>query len=483
MNQPNILILLTDQQRKDSLGCYGNTVTATPNLDRLAARGVRFDNAYVANPICMPSRFSIFTGQNIRNHGQWTNGLQLEEQPNIISELAGRGYQTANIGKIHFTTYRGKDNYESIEYWQKQGTDVGWNGPYWGFEHVELTIHHTMALAHYGKWFYERGGTDEMMRTDKQTGLKTTLPPELHDSTFIAERTVNYLQNVRDRNKPFFLVSSFPDPHHPFDPPAETAARYPLDSVTMPTGSSEDLKTRPDHYARHFCDGWHRKGNIRERHPDGVSEQETRQRIANTAAMVDLIGQNVGKILDELENQGLLENTIIIHTTDHGELLGDHGLWYKGPFYYQGLINIPLIITVSDGLKGVSSQALFSHVDLVPTLCDLLGVSTDLYVNGISQKQVLTGSRQDVREHCLVEYRNGYGDADVSSRALVNKKYKYVYYQTGEEELTDLEKDPMETTSQADNPEYREIKMEMKDKLLREILCTEKKSPEQIGNA
>lgn len=126
----NVLWIMTDQQRRDSLGCYGNTYARTPHLDRLAQRGVRFDRNYVANPICMPNRLSLFSGRMPSNHGLWTNGLLLDEQPTLPAWLRARGYHTASIGKIHFTPYGGDGgNMESTDLWQRRGDDVGWTGP------------------------------------------------------------------------------------------------------------------------------------------------------------------------------------------------------------------------------------------------------------------------------------------------------------------------------------------------------------------
>jgi arylsulfatase len=481
----NVLMILTDQQRKDSLGCYGNGVVQTPNIDRLAKSGIRFNRNYVANPICMPNRLSMFTGQNIRNHGLWTNGLLLEEQPTLADTFKSQGYQTASFGKIHFTPFGGDGgNKESSDFWQTKGNDFEWNGPYWGFEHVELTIGHTETVAHYGKWFYENGGTDEMRRSPRGKGCAVReIPPELHDSTFVADRTVNFLRNWRDKEKPFFAVASFPDPHHPFNPPCQVAEKYERGPNQKPVGSPEDLQSRPAHYLKHFRGGWHRKGTIPEKHPDGIDEQAMHNRIACTNAMVDLIDQNIGIILDALKQKDLLQDTIIVFTSDHGELLGDHGLWMKGPFFYDGLVNTPLIISSPQQCTPRVSDTLFSDIDLAPTLCEMAGVPTPYTINGISQVPHLLDKDVIVREQCLIEYRNGYGQNDVSSKVLVTDKYKYVCYQTGEEELTDLVNDPEEKRNAVYDQEYKSIVNEMRFLLLKEVLATECKSPEQITHA
>lgn len=486
MKGKNIVVIMADQLRKDSLGCYGNAVVNTPHIDRLANQGVQFDRCYVANPICMPNRLSIFTGMYPRNHGLWTNGLLLEhERRTLPMELLERGYQTASFGKIHFEpTACPVDcgSRESREYWESKGGCIEDFGPYWGFEHVELTIgHSTRAAGHYGKWFREKGGTADMLEPDKN-GC-TSVPAELHDSSFIGERISTFICEEREKDRPFFVVASFPDPHHPFNPPKAYAERYGLEDALAPTGGPEDLKTRPEHYRQHFKGAWHRKGVGPEKRPLGIGKDEESRRIINTYAMVDLIDYNVGRILDALEQQGLMEDTIIVFTADHGELLGDHGLWAKGPFFYEGLINVPLIIYDKDRINPFVSEELVSSIDIVPTLCDLNQMPVPLYVNGVSQMAHLEDPAHSVRNCCMTEYRNGYGEKDCAARVLVTKDMKYVRYQTGECELTDLQNDPQERTNVAHNEEYGNRAKEMTAQLLDEMLSTEAKDPIQIAHA
>ncbi|MDT8390217.1 MAG: sulfatase-like hydrolase/transferase [Lentisphaeria bacterium] len=485
----NILIILTDQQRKDSLGCYGNPVCRTPNLDRLAAGGVRFERNYVANPICMPNRLSLFTGKNIRNHGLWTNGLLIPEQPTVAGHFRDHGYQTASIGKIHFTPYGGEGgNLESEAFWrQPENRDASWTGPYWGFEHVELTLGHTQPLAHYGKWFYDHGGTDAMLKihpvTERSDSGVRDLPEELHDSTFVAERAIDYIKNRRDPDQPFFLVASFPDPHHPFNPPAESAENYADADIVPPVGGPEDLASRPEHYQQHFRGEWHRSGLHEARHPKGISNELSDEKIRHTYAMVDLIDRQVGKIIAALDQQGLREDTIVVFTSDHGELLGDHGLWYKGPFFYEGLVNTPLIMSNPGSIEPAVSQTLFSDLDLAPTLCDLAGLDPMPFMDGVSQVPHLRNPRTTVRDQCLIEYHTGYGEHDCSSKVLVTDQFKYVRYQTGEDELTDLWHDREERRNVAADLDYQDIKTRLAGDLLDEILKTEQKGPEQISHA
>ncbi len=481
---PNVLILLTDQQRRDSLGCYGNPVARTPNLDRLAAEGTRFDRAYVANPICMPNRLSLVTGMYPRNHGLWTNGLLLDERPTVADWLKPAGYQSAWFGKVHLTPFGSeRGNRESGEFWRRQGDDHDWTGPYWGFDHVELALGHYTALAHYGRWFRARGGTDEMMQIDRRRSVRH-VPFELHPSTFVAERTEAYLRDMRDPDRPFLAIASFPDPHHPFDPPPELAEAYDPDAMPEPIGGPEDLATRPAHYRQHFEGRWHRSG-LRDApaHPDGIDREAERVRIARTAAMVEGIDRGVGRILAALEAEGLADETLVFFTADHGELLGDHGLWLKGPFFYEGLVNVPLIARGPGVSAGQVCTSLASTIDITPTICQAAGLDTPIDCNGVGLADVLADASTRVRESCLVEYRNGYGPRDVCSKTLVTDRWKYTRYQTGAEELTDLETDPAESRNVAGDEAHRPDVQRLRARLLDALLASETHGPEQISHA
>lgn len=491
MSKKNVVLILADQLRKDSLGCYGNPVARTPHLDRLAAEGVRFNRCYTANPICMPSRLSIFTGMYPRNHGLWTNGIMLEhERRTVATELAEQGYQTASFGKIHFEPTGAEadtGSRESKSYWEQAGDDDQWNGPYWGFEHVELTIGHTSAVAHYGRWYRSKGGTPEMRRLHPAThaagsGVRL-MPPELHDSAFVAERTCEFIKKERDPDRPFFVVASFPDPHFPFDPPESYADKYSPDHIIEPVGGPEDLATRPAHYRHHHLGQWGRDGIRPDAEAKTVTEAQRNERIAYTYAMVELMDHSIGEILYTLEQENLMEETILVFLSDHGELLGDHGLWLKGPFFYEGLLSIPLLVAARGTVQPGVSDELISSIDVFPTLCELLDLPIPAYVDGISQREHLLDPSLALREHCLIEYRNGFGRNDCSTKALVTKEMKVVRYQTGECELTDLQKDPMESANVADDPAYRQVKQQMTERLLDELLATESKWPKQVSYA
>lgn len=534
MKKKNLVLIMCDQLRKDFLGCYGNEYVNTPNIDSLAAHSTVFDHCYVNNPICMPSRMSIFTGLYPHNHNQWTNGNQLEHPLRTLADhLHDNGYHTGSIGKLHFQcTDCGKNaphiSMEDHRLWEEKGDNIDWYGPYWGFEHVEFTSGHaTKPLAHYGKWYHEHGGKDEWAVAKPVEGFDacpvTTMPENLHDSMFVGERAAAYISEHANDDQPFFLTASFPDPHHPFNPPLETALRYKDVPVKMPVNKSDDLHTRPRHYHYHQYGVWHRAGLLHplpdmpeedkekcgkcadqiaqfmdekilqglgllthgdssgeEYKPSVLSAHERDQRIRNTYAMVDLIDKGVGKILDALKESGALEDTVIIFTADHGELMGDHGLWLKGPFFYDGLVNVPLMMHTPEDNASVT-EALASSVDIYPTCCELLGVPTPGSCDGMSQAAALRGEK--VRTECLFEYRNGYFENDVYTLGYVDEKYKFVQYQNGDVEMTDRINDPEENVNIVYNGANPELLAEYRNKLLNMMLNTASKFPEQYCHA
>lgn len=485
----NVLWIMCDQLRKDSLGCYGNSYAVTPNLDALAAQSARYDECYVANPICGPNRTSLFTGMYPHNHGVWTNGLACRPSDYTLpAHLAAMGYRTASIGKIHFSP---TDVYthdvgspEAAWRWADERADYDRHGPYGGFDYVELTVGHQRQRGHYRQWFFEHGGTDEMFALtrctqDAMSGAMQ-IPEALHVSTFVGERACEYLRGARADGRPFFLVASFPDPHHPFDPPETLDAAWRDRPVKPPVGDAADLSGRPAHYRQHLDGAWTRAGACPPAHSGGVPTAWRDDRIRKTAAMVELIDRNVGSILRTLAQEGLAEDTIVIFTSDHGELLGDHGLWLKGPFFYRGLINVPLLVKAPGVRPGRRAQ-LVSSVDLAPMVCTLLGCAPLPFADGISPLDEF-GRDAPPRRECLIEYRTGYLPGDRASFALVDARYTYVRHQTGEEELTDRLEDADERNNLTD-AEHAQTREDMALRMLDMLLANGSKAPRQVCNA
>lgn len=431
----------------------------------------------------------MHTGMHPRNHGLWTNGLLLPQLPLTLAEhLRQQGFATASIGKIHFTPCGGDvDSWESRKRFADMDDAYEDTGPYAGFDHVELMRGHgAQPTAHFGSWFFKNGGTTEMLAFDRDEGIHDfscvrKIPPALHPSSFVAERSCAMLEKYATGNRPFFLHVGIPDPHHPYDPPEAEAAAVDAAHEPAPLLREGELADRPAHYAARRDGAYGRKGiSNNTAHPGGESRENTATLRARTTAMVNLLDKAVGRILQTLEDRGLAENTLVVFTSDHGDALGDHGLWGKGPYYYRSVINTPLIFKGPGIATGVS-QKLISDVDLAPTLCEAVGASPLPFADGISVLPHLHDPTKSTREVALVEHRNGFGEHDIASMALVTESSTYVRYQSGEEELNDLDQDPNEFVNAATlHPERcGKLRVQMLDTIMNSLA----KGPEQVSQA
>jgi len=491
-HQPNILFIHTDEQRVDSLGCYSNDIVSTPHIDGLADDGVTFDEGHCTHPLCSPSRGTLMTGRYPNSHGTWRNGIPLStEETTIADRLSNAGYQTGLLGKAHFTPYRGNpeihpesvqtiavDEEECWDYWRN------FNGPYYGFEHVEMTIahgHRSVHGGHYGLWLEENHPEakplfqQEAALDDTYLAVnswKSAAPLEAHSSTWVADRTIEFIeQNAGDQ--PFFGWVGFPDPHFPYDPPEPYCHRYDPEEVPLPVDPAGEVwedEDVPQYITFHLEEKY--GIDFRE-----LTEAKQREIIAHTYAMVDLVDDSVGRILEALEAQGIADDTIIVFTSDHADWLGDHGLFQKGIPHARDLTRIPWIVKwpgVNE--PGRRVQAPTSQVDLVPTLLDAAGVDIPYGVQGESLRPVLTGEQEALRPFAYVEHRHeafheegmfaqnaregvggglmqdiiSWGDEDIHVKTVYADGHRFSYVTGVPEsysELFDLAADPEEMTN------------------------------------
>lgn len=492
--KPNFLFITTDQHRADGLGCYGNPYVRTPHLDGLAAGGVRMTRTYVNNPLCMPSRATLLTGRYPRSHRVWCNGVALPPGevpfPHLLSEA---GYRTACVGKMHFTPYGAEARpgyYDAQKTWEE--CDLGsWTGPYAGFEYVQLSIAHCSATAgHYGHWLGEHfPEAQAAYRQDGRLGQKpasgapqtwiSTLPVEAHHSTWVANQCLDYLE--RQDEAPFFLWASFPDPHHPFRPPAPYAELYADAEIPMPLRRPGELDDKPPIFREYF-DGLTRGKNGHEGagldHPGALTDAQLRDIIRYTYAMITLVDDSVGRILSGLEARGLAENTVVCFTSDHGELLGDHGLMCKGPFHYENLLRVPMLWRwpgrfaadrVTDAFTGL--------VDFAPTVLELAEAPVPPFVQGRSLAPLLRGEKEVHRDGALTEFQSSYRPW-LNLKTWRTEEWKLTHW-AGQPygELYDLRADPGEFINRYDDPEYREIRAALQERLLTELVLTEDRLP------
>lgn len=485
--QPNILLLTSDQHRADCYGFAGRSVK-TPHLDALAAGGTHFDACITPNVVCQPSRASMLTGLLPRTHGVHDNGIDLP--PNIgekgfATMLTQAGYDTAFIGKAHFATYHTNQPTGTPECIKSSANyDADWYGPYMGFEHVELMmIGHNWFLPpkppegqHYERWYYADGQGDVKNALYNQhlppesiaaQTWHSALPSAWHNSTWTGDRTVEYVKQAAQSDKPFCLWASFPDPHHPFDAPDPWSRMHHPDEVDLPKYRTRDFDRRP---------WWHRAAV--ETKPQGSAEhvairesysriapqsdQQLRELIANYYGMISLIDHQVGRIMIALAEAGIEDDTLVIFTTDHGDWLGDHGLILKGPMHYEGLLKVGCIVKGQGVPAGKVVKTPVSTLDLLPTFADYAGASPLVDPHGRSLKLLIEGDASRdyaYNEWDLLPNRVGVALALKTVRTQTHKLT--IDSESGAGELYDLVEDPHEMENRFDDPGYQAVRKEL----------------------
>ena len=497
---PNIIVITTDQQRKDSLGCYGSNFINTPNIDRLSAEGVRFDRAYCTNPVCTPSRTSIFSGKYPGRHGAWNIGMNVAKEEVFISNLLKeKGYRTHLIGKAHFNSFQGDydQSVESLAHWRERYP--GFTGPYYGFDEVEMAIGHTIGgvTGHYGCAVREKFGTDDpkdmgIVRKSKKIfggeAYDWNLPLEQTNALWTAERTVEFLQNSASNESPFLLSVGFQDPHHPHALPHEYAKKLNPSGIPLPHYTEGELDNKPPHF------NMAREGKLNTSHFRGefgiaghylgdpnvnfldISEEDAQLGRTYYYGLVELIDYGIGMILEALDKLNLSENTIVVFTTDHGDLLGDHGLWMKGPFHYEQLINVPLIIRWLGHIKsGMEISSLVSLADILPTIMSMCSFENPEGLDGVDLTPVIMGEANEARDHILVECTDD--PKGLRLKTIVTNRYKLTfYYGQSFGELYDLEMDPWEENNLWEIDQMMYIKAELLMKLINDFERLEKRT-------
>lgn len=485
MKKPNILLITSDQQHWNTIGAFNKEIQ-TPNLDRLVSEGTTFSRAYCPNPTCTPTRASIITGQYPSQHGAWTLGTKLpEDTVNIGDLLIDEGYKTALIGKAHFQPLRGNDEFPSLEAYPLSSDLDFWknyNERFYGFQRSELARNHTTEFLvgqHYALWMEEKGcknWRDYFMapigNLSEDAKRKWPIPEEYHYDAWIAERTNVMIEEYSAKDEPFFLWSSFLDPHPPYFVPEPWDTMYDPEKLTIPGLTEGEHINNPPHFALtqqenpDFSEYKESGFALHGCHSHVHDEKELKKDIAVYYGMISLMDKYIGKILDKLDELGIAEDTIVVFTTDHGHFFGHHGLIAKGPFHYEDMIKVPFIVRYPDKVQaGKVSDAMQSLVDLAPTFLNMTGTKIPGVMTGVVQTDVWYGKGDKARDHIICE--NHHDPTSVHLKTFVNERYKItVYYNRPYGELYDLEKDPKEINNLWNNPEFKELKAELLLKFL-----------------
>jgi arylsulfatase A-like enzyme len=482
--KPNFLFITSDQQHWSTLGCL-NPEIATPHLDRLAEEGTLFTRAYCPNPTCTPTRASIITGRYPSQHGAWSLGTKLPEGAHTVGEdLQQAGYRTALVGKAHFQPLRSTEEFPSLEavpvmqdlaFWRR------FHGPFYGFEHIELARNHTdehLVGQHYALWMEERGCANWRDYFQPPTGnnasqrWKWLIPEQCHYDTWIAERTAALLREYQERQEQFFLWVSFLDPHPPYLAPEPWDTKYDPDRLTIPALTPGEHDHNPLHHqltqqADPDFSAWEESHQwMHGLHSHRQDRAELAKDVGVYYGMISLMDKYIGAILDQLDALGLVEQTVVVFTSDHGNLFGQHGLIAKGPFHYEDLLRVPLIVRHPGRVPpGVRCDALQSLVDLAPTFLRLAGLSIPRAMSGVDQSAVWRGESESARDHVVVE--NRHEPTTLHLKTYVDERYKLtVYYRRPYGELFDLQEDPGEIRNLWDSPAHQALKAELVMKLL-----------------
>jgi arylsulfatase len=446
--KPNILFIMCDQMRYDAIGANGNSKIRTPHLDALARESVHFTNAYTPNPICVPARASLTTGcyPHQCTGFKGNDGVIQPGFPLLGTEMQKRGYKTYCMGKLHYLPYmstpaeRVTHGIETVELYES-GRVLQKFDPNLEREGLEDYYDYLKEVGWHG---YTRANG---MGNNDVYAASSVIPAEHYVDTWVADRALHHMQTHLETapDQPFLMWASFPKPHSAFDPPHPYDQLYDPRELDEPAGDIQDLlKLGIDHsYQEYIRFMW-----------DKLSPQAKRKIKANYYGLITLQDQQIGRLLQFLKDNGLEEDTIVVYTTDHGEMLGDKGIYFKR-ILYDPAVRIPLMIKYPKKLPDSFRTACLAGLqDLLPTLCSLTGEPLEAAVDGKDLTPVLTRAEK-VRDYYVSQCNTADPDRPDSQIAMITDgRFKYIYtVYGGVEELYDLENDPHELRNLA--PECR----------------------------
>ncbi|MYF99516.1 sulfatase-like hydrolase/transferase [Candidatus Poribacteria bacterium] len=477
---PNILWICTDQQRYDTIGALGNPYVSTPNIDSLVAEGVAFTHAYCQSPICTPSRASFLTGMypsavHVNGNG---NDYFPNTFPLVTRTLADIGYDCGLIGKLHLASA-----FRRIE----PRVDDGYR--YWQYSHAPRD---DWKEGHdYADWVRSNGYV-----LGELTQNPEGVPAELHQTTWCAEKTIEFIREERDG--PWLASVNIYDPHPPFNPPQTYREQFNPADMPEPLFKESDLEQQNRLSKIDFQSKVRTPDELDIRNPilpqsprnttkpELVGKRDTKTLKAAYYAMIKLIDDQLGRILEALDETGQRDNTVIIFTSDHGEMLGDHGLIQKGCRFYEGLVRVPLIFSWKGNFEsGLISDALVELVDKTPTLLELVGLTVPEGIHGSSLLPILRGEADanHHREFVRCEYYDALDQRDHSYATMYrDKRYKLVVYHGHEEgELYDLVDDPDEFNNLWYATDKQDIKFDLMKRSFDSSMLAMDKGPKRVG--
>ncbi len=446
------------------------------------------------------------------------NGITLDASiPTFPDELRKIGYQTKAIGKLHFgiaVTPRGvplekidpKDYPELAAFW-RSGRVSELPLPYYGFESVDLVNGHSHgSYGHYLNWLEREHPKEARLLRNavplvppspayklyNRNSYKWALPEELHPTHYIGDRTVEYLNKAKNNKQPFFLFTSFQDPHPPFAPPAPWCYKYDPREVPPAKVKEGELDLLPPHYRLQRETNIVTQGSNGE--PINATDPYRNECAAHYFGLIEMVDQQIGRIMDALRKNGLEKNTVVIFTADHGEALGDHGMWGKGPYHIDSVIRVPFLVSAPGYFKGGRKfTQVISLLDLAPTIFDLVGINyappiaeapkAPAALPGRSLLELLRiGKEKGPARSVLIEEDEDY--LGFRMRTLVNDRYRLTTY-SGQlyGELFDLQEDSDEFQNLWDKSGAKKLRKELTVELLDKIIQTDLPLPRQSSRS
>lgn len=435
--RPNFLFIMSDDHAAHAISAYGSKVNETPHIDRIAREGMLLENCFATNAICGPSRASILTSKYSHLNGVLTHrspafdGSQLT-YPKLLQKA---GYQTAMIGKWHL-----KSDPTGFDYWNIF--------PGQGAYHNPTMIKNGKRERHMGKY-----ATD-----------------------MVTDSSIEFLEQ-RDKSKPFLLISQHKAPHRPWEPHEKHMHLFEDEDIPLPETFNDDYTSRatPARLAKMRIDGDLFFKDVKSTPPANLSDAERKnwyyQRyMKDYLRCIASVDENVGRLLDYLEKENLLDSTVIVYTSDQGFFLGDHG-WYDKRFMYEESLRMPFLVRYPGEIKpGTRSDATIVNVDIAPTFLDYAGIATPEEMQGRSFRQVLAGHTPDDWRDANYFHFHEYPDADhmvARHYGIRTQRYKLIhyYFPTSEWELFDLQRDPNELNNVYADPAYADTVKELKTRL------------------
>jgi len=460
-NAPNILWICTDQQKWNTIGALGNPYVNTPNLDRLVKEGVSFTKAYCQAPLCTPSRSSFLTGMYPSTIHATKNGAAewSESAPLITKILKDAGYECGLSGKLHLSTAMANRP-------EKRPKDDGYQ-----VFHYSHSPYQSGSANDYIMYYKEKG--IDIIKLKKEHGY---VPAEYHQTTWCTDRAIDFIKERREW--PWLFSLNIYDPHGPFDPPQKYIDRYNIDELPDPVFEESDINEKGVFNNVMF-----------QSVPKKYTDKENKTRLAKYWAQIDLIDENIGRLLQTLEETGQLDNTLIIFTSDHGDMTGDHGLINKGCRFYESLVRVPLIFWYPPFFEqDLQSDALVELTDIVPSLLELTGLPVEKRIQGKSLLPILTGAKAADfhREFVRSEFYDGAmmrGNQKIGFATMYrDNRYKIVNYHGHEKgELFDLTKDPNEFHNLWDDPAYSNVRFNLMKKSFDATAQSIDTGPERLG--